>query len=108
LSKAGGDVADHAKSKNEKTIRLTDERWGHIADEHAEMSDLRNDVLRSIDEPERILAGGAGELLAVRSIEPGKWIVVVYRESDIDGFVITAFMTRRARSLDRRNQLWPS
>jgi len=101
-------VADHAISMNGKIIRLTDERWGHIADEHAEMSDLRDDVLRTIDEPERILEGGAGELLAVRTIETGKWIVVAYRELETDGFVITAFLTRRVRSLDRRKQLWPS
>ena len=101
-------MADHAISMNGKIIRLTDERWGHIADEHAEMSDLRDDVLRTIDEPERILEGGAGELLAVRTIETGKWIVVAYRELETDGFVITAFLTRRVRSLDRRKQLWPS
>ena len=35
-------------------------------------------------------------------------MVVVYRETNpSDGFVITAFLTRRLRSLDRRNQIWP-
>ena len=40
-------------------------------------------------------------------IEPSKWLVVVYRESGDDGFIITAFMTRRAQTLSRRQQLWP-
>jgi len=44
-------VADHAISKNGPIIRLTDERWGHIADEHAEMRDARDDVLLAIGEP---------------------------------------------------------
>ena len=76
-------------------------------DEHRELEDFRPAVLGTLAEPERVLAGGAGELLAVRTFEPGKWLVVVYREHEEDGFVITAFLTRRVRSLDRRTQLWP-
>lgn len=50
---------------------------------------------------------GDAELLAVREIEAGKYLVVVYRELNNDGFIITAFVTRRAKSLHRRKQLWP-
>jgi hypothetical protein len=64
-------------------------------------------VLQTIEGPERNLAGGAGELLAVRIVEASKWLVVVYRELDGDGFVITAFVARRHRSVARRVQLWP-
>lgn len=88
-------------------IRLTAERWGHIMDEHRELDGLQLAVLDAVSDPERVLAGGAGELLAVKIHEPGKWLVVVYREAEDDGFVITAFLTRRFRSLDRRQQLWP-
>ena len=48
-----------------------------------------------------------GDLLAVRELEPGKHLVVVYREGEADGFIITAFMTRRLRQLERRRQVWP-
>jgi hypothetical protein len=51
-------------------------------------------VIEAIAEPIRIFAGAAGELLAVRELELGKYIVVVYRELEEDGFVITAFLTR--------------
>lgn len=51
--------------------------------------------------------GGLGELLAIKEMEPGKWIVVVYREDADDAFIITAFLTRRVRSLERRRQVWP-
>jgi hypothetical protein len=88
-------------------IRLTEERWGHIIDEHGELFALHDDVLQTVAAPDRILEGGAGELLAVRMVEPAKWLVVVYREMDGDGFIITAFLTRKFRSLDRRRQLWP-
>lgn len=100
-------MSSKAQSKNGVPIRLTNERWAHILEEHGELSDMRDVILETIEEPDRILAGGQGELLAVQEIEPGKWFVSVYRELENDGFVITAFMTRRIRSLDRRKQLWP-
>ena len=94
-------------SKSGVEIRLTDERWAHITEEHTELAGLRAEVLQAVAEPDRVLEGGDGELLAVRETEPGKWTVVVYRELAADGFIITAFLTRRARSLDRRTQRWP-
>jgi hypothetical protein len=96
-----------ATSKNEIAIRLTEERWSHIVEEHAELIELRTEVMTTIEDPIRIVAGGAGELLAIRNLELGKFLVVVYRELVGDGFVITAFLTRRLRSLERRKQLWP-
>ncbi|HEY3412302.1 MAG TPA: hypothetical protein VGM51_04485 [Armatimonadota bacterium] len=64
-------------------------------------------MLEAVSEPMRVLAGTEGERLAVREVEPGKWIVIVYRETGEDGFVITAFLTRRTGYLDKRKQLWP-
>jgi hypothetical protein len=88
-------------------VRLTDERWSHIAEEHGELAGLRDRVLDAVACPDRILAGSAGERLAVKEFEPGKHLVVVYRELGEDGFIITAFLTRRIRSLEKRKQLWP-
>ncbi len=96
------------ESKHGIPIRLSDERWEHIITEHAELTDRRAQVLEAVANPERILAGNAGEQLAVREIDTGKWIVVVYREFDEDGFIITAFLTRRGRSLDKREVIWHS
>lgn len=94
-------------SKNGVLIRLTDERWAHIAEEHCELAGYRDLVLETVQAPQRVLAGHAGELLAVREFETGKFLVVVYREGDSDGFIITAFWTRRWATLNRRKQLWP-
>jgi hypothetical protein len=94
-------------SKNGVRIRLTAERWEHIAEEHGELASLASEVLRAIGEPEQIFTGGGGELLAVRQIEPSKWMVAVYREQEHDGFVITAFLTRRRAWLERRRRLFP-
>jgi hypothetical protein len=100
-------MTETVNSKNGVPIRLPDERWTHISDEHGELADRRQQVLDTVAQPERVLAGGAGELLAVREVEPGKHLVVAYRELTNDGFIITAFLTRRTASLTRRNQLWP-
>jgi hypothetical protein len=94
-------------SKHGASIRLTDERWAHVTEEHAELGGMRLEVLETIAQPGRIFAGGGGELLAVREIERGKWLVAVYREAGHDGFIITAFITRRTRALSRRTQVWP-
>ncbi len=100
-------MIDEVLSKNRITIRLTDERWAHITEEHCELAGLRTDVLETVFQPQRIFAGGDGELIAVREIEQGKHLVVVYREYKDDGFVITAFTTSKARSLAKRRQVWP-
>lgn len=95
-------------SRNGVPIRLTDERWAHIVEEHCELAGMREEVLQAVSEAERVLAGGAAEMLAVRMVETEKALIVVYREvSAADGFVITAFLTKRLASLDRRQQLWP-
>lgn len=98
---------DKVTSKNGIAIRLTDERWRHIAEEHGELDGMRQQVLDAVKQPDRILVGSEEELLAVRQVEAGKFLVVVYREFKDDGFVVTAFLTRRHRSLAKRKQIWP-
>lgn len=94
-------------SQNNIPIRLTDERWTHITEEHCELAGMRLEVLDTIENPSRILAGGEEELLAIQETEKGKFLVVIYRELNNDGFIITAFLTHRIKSLNRRKQIWP-
>jgi len=100
-------VIEKVLSKNDTPIRLTDERWAHIVEEHCELAGMRLEVLETVASPSRILEGKAGELLAVREINPGKHLVVIYKELANDGFIITAFITSNITSLDRRIQIWP-
>lgn len=96
------------QSKSGVPIRLTEERWFHITEEHSEMAGYYFEVLETIAEPEAIYEGKAEELFAVREIETGKYMVVVYKEiSKEDGFVITAFLTRRIKQIERRAKVWP-
>jgi len=100
-------VINEVLTQNGVLIRLTDERWSHITEEHCELAGMRLEVLDTVSNPTRISAGGMGELLAVREIASFKHLVVVYRELQNDGFIITAFLTSKTRSLNRRKQLWP-
>ena len=100
-------MIDRVVAKSGIAIRLTDERWAHITEEHCELAGFRSTVVETVSHPDRILLGGEGALLALCEIEVGKHLVVVYREQRDDGFIITAFLTRRIRSLEKRRQVWP-
>ncbi|MBS3906750.1 MAG: hypothetical protein KGZ49_06905 [Syntrophaceae bacterium] len=52
--------------------------------------------------PLRNLVGSAEELLALRETSPGKYLAVVYREFEKDGFIITAFLTSKIQFLIRK------
>ena len=94
-------------SINGISIRLTNERWGHIVEEHAELGEMMDLVLLAVSNPDIVLTGNSGEYLAVREFETKKYFVFPYREISNDGFIITAFLTRRIHSLQRRKQIWP-
>ena len=98
---------DVVKSKNNVQIRLTNEKWFHITEEHSEMAGYYFEVLETVEEPEAIYEGRAGECISVKRVEEGKYIVVICRElSEEDGFVITAFVTRRIQQFERRQKIW--
>ena len=96
-------------SLNRVPIRLTAERWEHIATFHPEMAGQRDAVLETVAEPEIIQLGDYGELLAARFYARtplgDKHLVVAYREmSPEDGFILTAYYTRRLST--QREILW--
>ena len=98
---------DIVTSKNNVPVRLTEERWLHITEEHSEMAGHYFEVLKTLTEPEIIYEGKTDEYIAVKEIEKGKYILVVYKEiNKKDGFVITAFLTKQKRQLERRKIIW--
>lgn len=63
------------------------------------------EVLSAIEEPDWVTAAYGGALAAWRGLGRRRYLGVLYREvSDEDGFVITAFLTRKPR---RKPKLWP-
>lgn len=100
-------MADNVTAVSGISIRLTEERWGHIVLQHPEVAPLRQVIMQAIAQPERVLETSTGERMAVMNYEPGKYVVVIYVENPLDGFVVTAFLTRRTAWLNKRRQLWP-
>ena len=60
-------------SKNGVQIRLTEERWVHIIEEHTEMAGYYYEVLEAITDPQSIYQGIKGEYIAIKPIEKGKY-----------------------------------
>jgi hypothetical protein len=97
-------LMDIASSVNRVPIRLTDERWSHIVNNHDEMAGYYDDCLAVVENPDLVLAGTGGSLHAVKAYGRRRYLVVVYRElSAADGFVITAYFVRK---INRRRVQW--
>lgn len=100
-----------AISKNGIPIRLTDERWIHIILAHKEISSGSfSKILNTVENPDAILKGDTGELLAVKvraRLGKKSWLVVAYKEANkFDGFIITAYVTTDKRWLFKREIVW--
>lgn len=101
------------RSKSGKAIRLTSTIWRKIETQHPEFegrSDYLQEMRNAVEDPDYIVQGWAGGLLALRWCELApsrpKHLCVVYRELDGDGFVVTAFFISRFERLLRRALLW--
>ena len=49
-------------------IRLTEERWLHIVENHDDLAGFYDDVLRTVEDPDLILSGYGGALIAVKTL----------------------------------------
>ena len=72
------------------------------------MEDQEEKVLETISNPDIIQQGDFDELLAIKFFDntplTKKYLVVIYKEINEDGFVITAYFTRKP--LERRLIVW--
>ena len=98
---------DFAISLNNHKIRLTPERWFHITEGHPEVAGYYFEVLDSIENPDFVYKGNQEELLAVKAISENKFMVVIYKELDIEnGFVITSFLSNKIKYLKNKIIIW--
>lgn len=98
-------------SKNGIPIRLTLERWAHIIESHDYMAGNQDLVLETVESPDYIIKGEKDEIIVVKHYDKTsiseKYLVVIYKESQKDGFVITSFMTTNKERLLKKEVLWP-
>lgn len=95
---------DRAISRNGVPIRLSEERWFHIVENHDDLAGHYEDVPGTVEDPDVILQGDAGALVAGKRLAARRHLAVVYKEVTAnDGCVVTAYLTRR---LARRTVGW--
>jgi hypothetical protein len=71
---------------------------------HDDVAGYYDEVLETIENPDLVLRGYRGTLIAVRRYGRRRYFMVVYRQvSADDGFIITAYFTSK---LDRRYIVW--
>ena len=59
---------DIAISKSGVPIRLTDERWYRIVENHDDLAGYYDEVLLTVENPDFVMRGYRGALVAVRSL----------------------------------------
>lgn len=97
-------ILETVYSINDVPIRLTDERWSYIYENHPDMSSYYEDILATVESPEYILRGYHGALAAVVSYGKLGFLHVYYRElKRTDGFIINAYFKPK---LDRKRVIW--
>lgn len=97
---------DIVYSKNNVPIRLNEERWVHIVENHDDVAGYYDEILNTLEEPDYIIKGYKEALIALKSFEGKLFLSVVYKEaSENDGFVITAYFTSKIK-LDKEEILW--
>ena len=95
---------DIAYSVNNVPIRLTAERWYHIVESHDDVAGHYDDVLQAVEDPDFVVKGYRGSLIAVRGAGLRRYFCVIYRElNQDDGFVISAYFTSH---INRRRIVW--
>jgi len=102
-----------AKSVRGRQVRLTETIWRKIQRDHPEFTgrnEYLDEIRLAIEDSDYLVEGWEGADLAMRWCEAApsrpKHIVVVYRELNGDGFIITAFFLSRHERLLNRGITW--
>ena len=96
---------DIVKSRNNVPIRLMEERWLHIVENHDDLAGYYDEVLNVVEDPDFVIKGYRGALIALKKME-NRFLAVIYKElSKEDGFVITAYFTSKIK-LEKEEVVW--
>ena len=97
------DILGTTKAISAKTIRLTRKQWTHITESHDYMAGNIEKVMQTVAEPDCLARGKMGAIIAIKHYPSTniteKDCIVVYKETDKDGFIITAFLTSKPETI---------
>lgn len=89
---------DIAYSVNGVPIRLTEERWFHIVENHDDLAGHYDDILNAIESLDFVLRGYKGAQIAIKGIARRRYLAVVYKElNKNDGFLLSAYITTKIK-----------
>jgi hypothetical protein len=95
---------DIAFSVDGVPIRLTSERWFHIVESHDDLAGYYDATLDAVEDPDLVLRGYRGSLIAIRSYGKQRYLLVIYKQlSADDGFIITAYFSSK---YNRKQVIW--
>ena len=65
-----------------------------------------DDVLDTVEEPDLVIQGYGGALIAIKGMGRKRYLGVIYKEfaGRRDGFILSAYFTSK---IDRRKTVWP-
>ena len=84
-------------------VRLTDERRTHIL-QHPEMKDLEEAIIMTLEMPQEVRISRSDNSVRLfyryydNTVVGSKWLCVVVKYSDLDAFIITAYLTDKLKS----------
>ncbi len=70
-------MIDIVKSKNGIKIRITEERWFHITENHDDIAGFYDDILDCIENPDIIIKGYNDALVALKLFSDNKYLASV-------------------------------
>lgn len=91
-----------------RRVKLEVEAWRHILAKRPWLHGHLPEIQRALKEPELVLEGTLGELLAVRWSERvlgGMNLVVVYKPLNEEAYIITAYPTTELVRLEKRRKV---
>lgn len=100
----------HFTDVRDRVIRLTDERQEHLETDHPEMNEEMDRVGEVLRAPERIVESRTDPSVELyyrfyeQTPVTKKYLCVVVKNSEADGFIITAYYTD---TIKKGNILWP-
>lgn len=88
---------------NGTKVVLTEERWKHILVRHPELENKINRITEAVAEPDESYIDSAGAVHALKRVVGGvsEYVVVIYRKTDEEGYIRTAYYTSLARKQRR-------
>jgi len=92
-----------------RSVRLTEERKAHIL-ARAEMAGMEAALRAVLRDPQLVISSRSDETVALfyrycaGTVVGDKWLCVVVKYEEKDGFVLTAYLTDRPKTGEK---LWP-